>query len=56
MKAQPLKAVRLTDVPITQRLRAARVEGRTAADNAERLSLLAAAIAPSDRVYWIRAA
>lgn len=50
-RSQP---VRLRDVPFDVRMRAARTEARKAKTVKEAESLLAAAIAPSDRVYYIK--
>lgn len=47
--------VRLTDIPIDERCRAAQVASRQARDEQETMSLLAAALDPSERVYWVRA-
>jgi len=53
MKRIPLTPVRLTEIPLNQRMRAARILCREAADSDERISLLAAALSPSDKVYFV---
>ncbi len=47
-----LVPVRLSEVPATVRCAAAQREARYVPES-ERLELLAAAVAPSDRVYWV---
>lgn len=49
-----LRPVKLTDIPLKDRLAAAQREAQHATET-ERLSLLAAALQPSDRTYWIAA-
>ena len=47
------RPVCLRDVPLSVRCAAARLEGRRAGSAEERAELLAAALNPSGRVYWI---
>lgn len=47
--------VRLRDIPIDVRLKAARVEARSAKTEREREALLAAALDPSETVFYITA-
>lgn len=47
--------VRLTEIPLDRRLRAAHEAIKTAADARERAEILLAAAHPSDRVYWVAA-
>lgn len=55
-KTYGLRAVKLTEIPVADRLRAARVAARTLAhDGEETTDLLAAALFPSDKTYWVRA-
>lgn len=53
--ARRTQAVRLTDVPFDVRMRAARMEARRAKTVKEAEALVAAAFAPSDRVFYIAA-
>lgn len=48
--------VRLTDIPIQDRLAAAVDCAKRARDDDERADLIAAALDPSPTVYWIEAA
>lgn len=45
--------VRLRDIPLEERLRAARAECRHAKTDKERDALLAAALAPSDQIFYV---
>lgn len=45
--------VRLTEIDEQVRLHAARQAGAKEADPDEKLSLLYAALFPSDRIYWV---
>lgn len=45
--------VRLTDVPIEVRLRAARAESRNAKSDREREALIAAALSPDETVFYV---
>lgn len=45
--------VRLCDIPVELRLKAAREEARHAKTDDERNSLLSAALAPSDTVFYV---
>lgn len=45
--------MRLSEVPVRERVHAALVLSRQARSEHERLELLAAAIAPSDRPYYV---
>lgn len=53
-KKHGLLAVKLTDIPFDERMRAARRAAR-AHGEAEPTDLLLAAICPSDKVYFVRA-
>src|SRR5437867_467028 len=54
LRSRPLRPVRLTDLPLSVRLRAAREVGREVAGNMDMVAdVFAAAILPSDRIYWI---
>lgn len=52
--ARRLRPVRLTDIPLEIRYAAAQREARHAASADERADLLAAALDPSDTVYWVK--
>lgn len=54
MAATPLTAVRLTEIPFSQRMSAARIAAKDCHTPKEALEVLAAAIGPSEKVYWIR--
>ncbi len=54
MKRAPLTSIRLTEIPFTQRMAAARRECRQAADDSEREEIMMAALFPSDKLYWVR--
>lgn len=51
-----LKPVRLTDIPVDVRCRAAQQAAKTCKDGEEAQALLAAALMPSETVYWVKAA
>lgn len=51
-----LVPVKLTEVPLKDRMRAARREAEFCATDEERAELLAAALCPSEKIYWIRGA
>ena len=53
-KTHGLLAVKLTEIPIEERMRAARRAARAHPDE-EPTKLLLAAICPSDNVYFVRA-
>lgn len=54
-KVHGLRAVKLTDIPLQRRLSAARVVVKSLCDESpERVDVLAAAMFPSDKTYWIR--
>jgi hypothetical protein len=48
-----LTPVRLTEIPLDRRLMAAREACRREDDGQMRTELLAAALFPSDRIYWV---
>jgi len=50
----PLTPIRLADVPFEQRMSAAREAARDCHTPKEAHELLAAALFPSERVYWVR--
>ena len=55
-KTYGLRAVKLTDIPLDQRMSAARYAARQlCVDEAEAESILYAALLPSDTIYWVRA-
>ncbi len=49
----PLKPIRLSQIPLQVRLHGARLAARQEPDLDERLAILTAALAPSDRTYWV---
>ena len=51
--ARRLTPVRLTDIPLAVRCAAAQREARHAKSQAEAADLLAAALSPSETVYWV---
>ena len=53
-KTHGLLAVKLTEIPLEERVRAARRAARAHAEE-EPVALLLAAICPSDRIYFVRA-
>lgn len=55
MKRVPLVAVRLTEIPLAQRMAAARRECQEAENDNERHEIMYAAMFPSDTLYWVRA-
>lgn len=54
-KQYGLRAIKLTEIPQEERLRAARRAARDAHDDQETCSLLVAALFPSDKIYFVRA-
>lgn len=54
MKRVPLTPVRLTDIPFSERMHAARLATKEAVDDAERDAILFAALFPSDKLYWVK--
>lgn len=52
-KTYGLRPVKLTEIPLRDRLSAARRVARNG--DGEPAELIAAALAPSSRVYWVRA-
>ena len=54
-KSHGLRAVKLTEIPLEQRLSAARVAVRSLYQEQDGADILAAALFPSDRTYWVRA-
>jgi hypothetical protein len=54
-KVHGLRAVKLTDIPLQRRLRAARLACQQGShDGKESSEILAAALFPSDQTYWVR--
>lgn len=53
MPRKHLIKVRLTDIPFEERMRAARRACRDEGDQEERAKILAVAVCPSDRDYWV---
>lgn len=53
MERDQVVPVRLGELPLALRLHAAVMACREETDAEERLRILAAAIAPSERVYWV---
>jgi len=53
MKRVRLAPVRLTEIPLSQRMHAAQQACRHAADENERADLFIAALFPSDKCYWV---
>jgi hypothetical protein len=55
MKRAPLTPIRLTEIPFSTRMSAARRECQQATDDSEREEIMFAALFPSDKLYWVRA-